>query len=65
MTIVFLLIHFFAGGVEIRAIGNNDIVAAIGRGIPNWLVFSHEKECNARGETPERRWCDAGCDGGG
>lgn len=65
MTIIFLLIHFFAGGVEIRAIGNNNIVAAIGGGIPDWLVFSHEEECDAGGETPKGWWCDAGCDRGG
>lgn len=53
MTIVFLLIHFFARGVQVCAIGYDDVVAAVGGGVPDRFVFSHEEEGDAGGEAAE------------
>lgn len=63
MTVVFLLVHFLAGGMQIGAIGYDDIVTAVRRGIVNRLVFSHEQDRDARCEAAERGWGYLRCDG--
>lgn len=65
MTIVLLLVHLLARGVQMRAVGYDDVVAAVGRGVPDRLVLSHEEGRDAGGEAAEGRWGDLGCDGGG
>ena len=51
MSVVLFLPAFFPGGVQVRAVGYDDVVAAVGGGIPDRLVFAHEEDCNAGGET--------------
>jgi hypothetical protein len=33
--------------VEIRAVGDNNVVATVGRGIPDWFVLSHKEDGDA------------------
>lgn len=54
MSIVLFLPAFLAGGVEVVAVGYDDVVAAVCGGIENGFVFSHEEDCDAGGETAER-----------
>ena len=53
MPIVLLLPALLAGSVQVRAVGHDDVVAAVGRGIPDGFVLAHEKDGDPRGETAE------------
>jgi hypothetical protein len=51
--------------MERGAVCDDDIIAAVGGGIPDWLVFAHEDDGDAGGETPKRRGFEKGRVGGG
>jgi len=38
------------------AVGYNDIVAAVGGGVPDRLVLAHEQDGDARGQAAEGGW---------
>lgn len=42
------------GGVQRRAVGDDDIVAAVSGGVPDGLVLAHEDHGDTGGETAER-----------
>ncbi len=65
MSVIEFLPALLAGGVEIRAVGDDNIVAAVGRGIPDWFVLSHEEDGDTGGQAPEGGGCDlqGGCGG--
>lgn len=48
-----LAVHLVARGVERRAVGHDDVVAAVRRGIPYRLVLAHEQDGDPTGETAE------------
>ncbi len=60
MAVVLLLLHLFAGDEDIVAPGRDDVVAAVGGGVPDGLVFAHQEDGDAGGEAAE-----GGCCGGG
>lgn len=55
MGVVLFLSHFFPSRVELVAVGADDVVAAVGRGVVDGFVFAHEGDgyggCEAWGET--------------
>jgi len=53
MSVVLLTPHLLSGGVERGAVRYDDVVAAVGRGVPDRLVLAHEDDCDAGGETPQ------------
>lgn len=53
MPIVFLLLQFLARDVQVRAAGGDDVVAAVGAGVPDRLVLAHEDDGDAGGEAAE------------
>ena len=55
MRVVFLLLHLLARDEQIRAVRGDDVVAAIGGGVPDGLVLAHEQYGDARSEAAERR----------
>lgn len=60
MRVVFLLLHFPACDEHICARGRDDVVAAVGGGVPDRFVFAHEEDSDAGGEAAE-----GGCGWGG
>lgn len=55
VSVVELAPLLVAGGVEGGAVGHDDVVAAVGRGVPDGLVLAHEQDGDARGEAAQRR----------
>lgn len=55
MPIVFLLLHLFACDQHVGAAGRDDVVAAVGRRVPDRFVLAHEQDGDAGGE-PAERW---------
>lgn len=53
MSVVELLPPLFAGRVQVRAVGHDDVVAAVGRRVPDRLVLAHEQNGDAGGEAAE------------
>lgn len=53
MSIIKFLPTLLACGMEIRAVGYDYVVAAVGRGIPDGFVFAHEENGDAGGEAAE------------
>lgn len=53
MAVIALAPLFEARCVERGAVGHDDIVAAIGRGVPDGLVLAHEEGRDPRGEATE------------
>ena len=53
MCAVEFLGALFAGGVQVCAVGGYDIVAAVGRGVEDGLVFAHEGQGDGRGDAAE------------
>lgn len=51
MGVVFLLEALFAGCVQFRAGGADDVVAAVGGGVVGWFVFAHEGYCYGGGDA--------------
>ena len=43
-----------AGGVEGGAVGDDDVVAAVGRRVPRGLVLAHQQHGNAAGQATQR-----------
>jgi hypothetical protein len=39
--------------VEVRAVNGDDVVAAVGRGVEDGLVFAHEGQRDGGGDAPE------------
>lgn len=60
MSVVRLAPFLVAGGVQRRAVGHDDVVAAVGRRVPDGLVLAHEQGGDARGETAQGGWGDFG-----
>ena len=58
MSVVGFLPAFLARGVQVGAVGYDDVVAAVGRGVPDWFVFSHEEDGDAGGEATEGGWLE-------
>lgn len=58
MAVVCLPPLLVTGGVQRRAVGDDDIVAAVGGGVPDGLVLAHEDHGDTGGETAERRGGD-------
>ena len=54
MSVVQFLPALFTSGVKHGAVGDHNVVAAVGRWVPDWFVFSHEEDSDARGEATER-----------
>lgn len=64
MAVVEFLPALLARRVQVRAVGHDDVVAAIGRGVKGWLVFAHEEDGDARGQAAEGgRWDQGGVGG--
>lgn len=55
MSVVQLLPALLARGVQVRAVGYDDVVAAVGRGLPDRLVLAHEQDGDAGREAAEGR----------
>ena len=53
MRVVLLLKAFLARCVQVMAAGSDNIIAAISRGIPDWLVLAHEEDCDGRGNAAQ------------
>lgn len=53
MSVVHLLPALLAGRVQVRAVGYDDVVAAVGRGRPDGFVLAHKEDGDARGEAAE------------
>ncbi len=60
LLIVELLLHFLACGVDICAASSNNIVSAVGRGVPDGLVLAHQNDGDLGGEPTQ-----GGCAGFG
>ncbi len=60
MAVVLLLLHLLAGDKDVVAPGRDDVVAAVGRGVPDRLVFAHKEDGDAGGEAAEGRGCGGG-----
>lgn len=54
MPVVELLPALLARRVQVVAVGDDDVVAAVGRRVEDGLVFSHEQDGDAGGEPAER-----------
>ena len=53
MRVVFLLKALFSCRVEVAAADSYDVVAAVGRGVVDRLVFAHEGDCDRAGDAAE------------
>lgn len=53
MAVVQLLPALLARRVQVRAVGHHDVVAAVGRGVPDRLVLAHEEHCDAGREPAQ------------
>ena len=53
MGVVFLLLHFFPCYVQVVAVCADYVVAAVGTGVVDGFVFSHERYGDCAGETAE------------
>lgn len=60
MAVVLLLLHFVAGNEDIVAPGRDDVIAAVGGGVPDGLMFAHEEDGDAGGEAAEGWSCGGG-----
>ena len=60
LLIVKLLLHFLARDADICAASSNNIVSAVGRGVPDGLVLAHQNDGDLRGEPTQ-----GGCAGFG
>ena len=54
MSVISFLPAFLAGCMELRTVCHDDVVAAVGRGIPDWLVFSHQQDGDPGCEATKR-----------
>ena len=41
MMVVLFLLHLLASGEDFGAVGRNDVVAAVGRGVEDGFVLAH------------------------
>ena len=64
MSVVLLLVHLLSGDAQLRAVGHDNVITAVGRWIPYRLVFSAENGCNARCEAAQRWGFEKGRVGG-
>jgi hypothetical protein len=53
MCAVQFLEALFAGGVQVGAVDGYDVVAAVGAGVEDGLVFSHEDDGDGGGDAAE------------
>lgn len=53
VEVVLFLIAFLACGVYVLAANGDNVVAAVGRGIPNWFVLAHEEHGDRGGDAAE------------
>lgn len=53
MCAVQLLEALLAGCVQVGAVDGHDIIAAVGRGIENWLMLAHKGQRNGGGNATE------------
>ncbi len=58
LLIVQLLLHFLARSIHIGAAGGDDVVSAVGGGVPDWFVLPHKNDGDLGGEAAEG--CGAG-----
>lgn len=57
MAVVRLAVLLHARRVQTRAVGDDDVVAAVGRGVPGRLVLAHEQHGDAAGQAAEGWGC--------
>lgn len=55
MAVVLLLVHLLACHTQLRAIGDDDVIAAVSRWIPYRLMLAAEDGRDTRGQAAERR----------
>jgi len=53
VAVVLLLIALLSGGVQVVKTDGNNIVSAVGRGVPDGLVLAHEGDGDLRGDAAE------------
>jgi hypothetical protein len=53
VAVVLFLITLLSGSVQVVQTDGNDIVSAVGRGVPDGLVFAHEGNGDLRGDAAE------------
>ena len=53
MAVVLFLIALLSGGVQVVQTDGNNVVSAVGRGVPDGLVLAHEGNGDLRGDAPE------------
>ena len=53
MAVVLLLIALLSGSVQVVKTDGNNIVSAVGRGVPDGLVLAHEGDGDLRGDAAE------------
>lgn len=51
MAVVLLLVAFLSGGVQIVQTNGDNVVSAVGRGVPDRLVLAHEGNGNLRSDA--------------
>lgn len=54
MAVVLFLVALLAGGVQVVAADGDNVVAAVGRRVPDGLVLAHEGDCDLRGDAAQR-----------
>lgn len=54
VPVVLLLLQLLSRHVQVRAAGGDNVVAAVGAGIPDRLVLAHEDDGDAGGQAAER-----------
>lgn len=62
MSVVLLLESLLSRRLEIVASNNDHVVAAVCRGVVDWLVLAHEDEGDRRGQAAESTFIGSGVD---